>query len=72
MLGGLQSAQVHALFSKQELQTEGIHEVLCLHLYTRHTLTRELDVVPYTVPYLFVIHKNYLYNSSLCLIPKIK
>lgn len=72
MLGGLRLAQVHALFSKQDFQSEGIHEVLCLHLYTCHTLNREPDVVPCTVPYLLFIHKNYLYNLSLCSIPKLK
>jgi hypothetical protein len=56
----------------RDLQSEGIHEVLCLHLYTCHTLNREPDVVPCTVPYLFVIHKKNLYNSSMCLIPKLK
>jgi len=31
---------------KPDFQSEGIHEVLCLHLYTCHTLNREPDVVP--------------------------
>jgi hypothetical protein len=64
MLGGPRLGQAHALFSKQALQSEDIHEVLSLHTPANDTCNKERYIVPCTVPYLFVIHDN---NLIICL-----